>query len=251
MNLINKLKTVKTHTLRPIVVTWRPDLHIGSTLSLCPPYVELDRGGSYKASVTQNWIMNRWRDFNKVVASAVKHHNAYLYEIFGGDVVEFHDKAGRIDTSKATIQKLATQILDPVIQAADECFFVRGTESHVGASACWEELLAADFDAVPDSETDMHSWLCLEMMADDVFIQAAHHRPMSHMPHTKAYPAGKERLLVIDEYHASGDRIPDVILRGHGHTFWRTYQDRPLALFGGCWKAGNLDSYVADRKSVV
>jgi hypothetical protein len=39
------------------------DLHVNSTVALCPPTVELDDGGTYHHSRTQAWIWNRWIDF--------------------------------------------------------------------------------------------------------------------------------------------------------------------------------------------
>ena len=45
------------------VVAIAGDLHVNSTVAVCPPVVMLDDGGEYRASKPQRWLWREWVKF--------------------------------------------------------------------------------------------------------------------------------------------------------------------------------------------
>jgi hypothetical protein len=222
------------------IVTVISDLHINSTVALCPPAVALDDGGSYKPSRIQRQLWRWWLDSWEQVEATVKREKAALYVVVNGDVMEgyHHRWTQLISTNPADQKRMAVSVLDPVAQMADHLFFVRGTEAHAGRGAHWEETLAEDFGAEPDEATGTASWWHLRLKAGGVLFSIAHQRRISTLPWTHGGPANRLAAKIVYDYGKWARRRPDVVVRSHGHKIDNSSKTHPvLVVFTPAWQA--------------
>lgn len=130
---------------RPVVVAIVSDLHSGSTVALCPPEVPLDDGGFYRASKAQQWMWECWGDFWRQADAKRREHKADFYQVFNGDLVDGnHHGTTQIVTGNPNGQSniLNDCIKVPLSLKPDKVWIIRGTDVHVGQSACSEERIA-------------------------------------------------------------------------------------------------------------
>jgi len=203
----------------PAVVAIVGDLHINSTVGLCPSRVQLDDGGTYHPSKAQWWILRCWDDYWQHVAAIER---SALYVVVNGDLVEgLHHRATQLVTHNEETQlDMALQLLEPVARLADYLFVVRGTEAHTGPSAQWEEHLADDLSAVRDKVGLTASWWYLPLEVEGVTFDIQHHpQRRSMLLSTRDVAASREADGVWQAYHEIDRRPPDVVVRSHAH-YW-------------------------------
>lgn len=235
------------HTLPPpgdpdrrAVVAAVSDLHINSTVALCPPGVELDDGGHYSPSPFQQNLWRCWLDYWRAVLMTRERHGGRLYVIINGDAVDGdHHDTPQIITRNLTIQaRMALMVLQPIARLADYLFIIRGTEVHTGKSGAWEEWLAEFLHAVPDDETGTHSWWWLPLEAGGVRFDVAHHPgTSSRRPWTKGGAANRLSAWLLNDYASMGEKPPQVALRGHNHTLEDSGLNHAIRTFCmPCWQ---------------
>ena len=158
----------------PAVVVIVSDLHVNSTVGLCPQRVALDDGGTYQQSKAQRWIYRCWLDFWQHVDNLPR---SALYVVLNGDLVEglHHGTTQLVTHNEETQLGMALQLLEPVARLADYLFIVRGTEAHTGPSAFWEEHIAEDLSAVRDEVGLTASWWHLPLTVEGVTFDICHH----------------------------------------------------------------------------
>jgi hypothetical protein len=204
------------------------DLHTNSTIGLCPPYVELDDGGSYRASATQKWLWRNWQDYWQRVAKA--RAGKRLYIIVNGDAADgdHHDTPQIITRNPATQRKIAGQVLEvgtSLTQSGDRLFFVRGTESHVGKSGWLEEELGEDLRAERDTDTGAASSWHLRMEVEGVALDIAHHGKLGARPWTRANAVNALAAATIMEHAERGEKPPQLVIRAHRHKTADSYDN--------------------------
>lgn len=206
------------------------DLHLNSTVALCPPAVALDDGGTYRPSKIQRQLWRWWLDSWEQVKATVEREKAELYVVVNGDVVEgyHHRWTQLISSNPADQERMAITVLDPVAQMADHLFFVRGTQAHAGRSAHWEETLADDLGAESDTETGTASWWHLKFKLGGVKFSIAHHRPIAKLPWTMGGPANRLAAHIVYKYAKRGWKRPDVVVRSHGHKIDDSSKTHPV-----------------------
>lgn len=203
------------------------DVHAGSTLSLAPEIVRLDDGGEYRASKAQLWLWQCWVDYWRRVREVQKEENAELRIIFNGDMVEGdHHRSTQILSANPNAQAAVVNecMKIPLGLKPSKLALVRGTETHVGNSACSEEKLADGWrrdkrPVVGDPETGAASWWHLRTEVGGVLIDVAHHGRTGQREHTRASQAVLHAHDILLSHVKSGDRPPDLCLRGHHHKF--------------------------------
>jgi hypothetical protein len=162
------------------------DLHINSTVAVCPPRVQLDDGGTYHASRTQQWL---WACLNDIIAQALEIQADKRVLVLNGDLGELDTKKRSIQLvtlNKATILGMVIDTLEPLLAVTDATYIVRGTPAHEGKS-CWlETQVGADIDAVPDPRTGAPSWWHIRSACEDVRLDIAHHASMGSRWWSKA-----------------------------------------------------------------
>jgi hypothetical protein len=212
------------------------DLHTNSVRGLCPPSINLDAGGTYKASKAQRLVWRRWLDFWEIVEAKKKALGCRLYVVVAGDVGDknTHDGSGLISRVNSDEVKIAALALEKPREIADEFFIVRGTPAHEGPQASLCELIASDLDATPDDEAGTKSWWWLPLEAGGVTFDIAHHPQTSgRRPWTKAAAAARHGAIIRSEYLDAGEKPPDVAIRAHVH-YWQPGPREPRPQFFYC-----------------
>lgn len=189
------------------------DLHCGSVVGLCPRGVQIDRGGTYRLSRGQSWLLDCWEQVGERVE---KMKDPVI--IFNGDAVD-QDTKNRsyemITRNKATILRIATDVIQPMVQKCTAYYFTRGTPAHSGKSAWGEEELANDLGAVKNGEEA--SWVRLYLKIGQIKIDIAHHASLSGLPYGVVGAAERMASKIILQYHDQGEKAPDLVIRSHNH----------------------------------
>ena len=206
------------------------DTHIGSTVALCPPVVNLDDGGTYRASRFQHWLWECWKDYWGQVKKAKSTDNR-LIVVVNGDAVELDAKRRStqlITTNRANVLSMAVDTLAPMYDATpDEVIFVRGTAAHTGKSGSGEESLAADLGA-KKSPYGTYTWWEVLAKIGGVQFDISHHGRMGRLPWSEKNSLHRLAREVQLAYLDRGQRPPDVVVRSHNHRWGDTYDNEPV-----------------------
>jgi hypothetical protein len=197
------------------------DTHINSTVGLLNRRINLDDGGQYVSSKSQNWLYNNFLSFCKEIETEKRRLSAPTIVIFNGDIADDnqHKTTQLITGNKADILRMTVDTLNPIIELADHIIVMRGTEAHVGPSASMDEMFADDISADKSAE-NIFSWWEFRGMIGGVTFDIAHHPgTFSGMPHTAHAPAGKVATRIEYDYAIAGKKPPDIAIRSHNHIF--------------------------------
>lgn len=203
------------------------DTHIGSTVGLCPPLVNLDDGGTYNASPGQMWLWRSWKDYAAKVQALAD--GAEITTIFNGDLVEADSKKRShqvITRNKADLTRLATDTIAPLVDISTRAFFIRGTEAHVGKSAQYEEEIAADCAIAVKCTETVTSWWQFYGELGGVCFDISHHGKIGSLPWNRGNPLGTLAVRTMLAY--AGRRVPDVVMRSHNHKYASTHDNYPV-----------------------
>ena len=227
------------------------DTHINSSVGLSPLTINLDDGGTYRASKGQRWLWYNWLDYWQSVTDLVtKHEGAKVWTVFNGDLVEGDGKNRShqlITQNDTTVMSMALDAIRPALEASDRLFVVRGTAAHVGLSASLEEKVAIDIEAVKCKETDTYSWWKLLLDCDGVLFDITHHGNVGRLPWTKSNPLNVLASRLIMDY--AGYRLPQVAIRSHNHIYVETYNNFPVRVIAA--PAWQLKTEYTHRLGVV
>lgn len=203
----------------PVVLAVVSDLHVGSSVGLCPASTPLDDGGEYRASKAQRWLLGCWQDAWGKVYGLRDKHKAALWVVVNGDAVDgdHHQTYQLWSRSPEEQIGVAEEMLAPVRTEAEQFFLIRGTEAHVGGSAWMEERLAGELEATPDKDRGTASWWHLRLLCNGVRFDCAHHTSMGRLPWTRANSANRTAAETVMAYAESGDAAPHVVVRSHQH----------------------------------
>ncbi len=212
-----------------VVVAATGDMHIGSTVGLCPRRVELDDGGAYEASKSQRWLWTCWEDYWAQVARR-KTDGVQVVALLNGDLCD-RNRHGHYQLwtiNRATLTRAVVDTLQPLLAIADYVVVVRGTEAHVGESAEMEELIAHDVGAVPDEQAGSASWWYWEATIAGHNLAAAHHPGTNSMrPWTLGGGANRAAAIAVDTYYGQHWQ-PELIVFNHVHHNEDSYDNHPV-----------------------
>jgi len=216
------------------------DHHIGSSVALCPPRVELDDGGSYHPSDTQRWLWNGWLKFIEWAKDVSQGYKPIA--VFNGDLGELDTKKRSnqmVSMNKATILNMITEALEPMAQYADQMYFIRGTPAHVGKSS-WLEEVAADYDNTVCHAKSIRSHYQVRKSFDGVRVDIAHHGSMGNTFWTEKNSTNKAASEAMAEYAFKMEqKIPHLLIRGHNHRWSDSYDNYSTrAIYLPCWSGG-------------
>ena len=201
------------------------DLHCNSTVALCPPTVNLDDGGTYRASKAQRWIWRQWTSYWREVAESRERAGGSLIVVLNGELADdnYHPTTQLVTRNPADMLKLSAAVLTPMLdmlKEGDRVFVTRGTEAHSGPSAHLDETIANDISAAPfDEDANIYSHWRLKMQVDDVRFDIAHHPPGGggRVPWTRGNFANRLAAMIAFECAERGERPPHFLIRGHVH----------------------------------
>lgn len=193
------------------------DMHIGSTVGLCPRRVALDDGGAYEASKSQRWLWSCWLNYWLEVGKRKEAAGAQVVAVLNGDLCDrnTHGHYQLFTINRATLQAAVLDTLTPMLAVADCVIVIRGTEAHTGQSAEMEEWLARDIDAVPDEQAGSASWWYWEATLAEHNLALAHHPGTnSTRPWTQGGGANRAAAMAMHNYY--GQRWqPELVVFNH------------------------------------
>ena len=198
------------------------DMHINSTVALCPPSVNLDDGGTYHASRVQRWLWDCWLDQAERV-KVIEARRKVL--ILNGDLGELDTKRRStqlISANKAVILSLTLDTLAPLVDVVNEVIVIRGTMAHTGKGGWLEEKIAQDLDGVirPGKAKSPASWYHLRGVFSGVRFDVAHHAGMGSLPWTEKNAGNKAASIIMWRYAIDmKQQPPHVALRSHNHRY--------------------------------
>lgn len=230
------------------------DFHTGSKFSLMYPTNAAD----HKPNKLQRWIFKTWEkrflpDVERIL-DQYKPDYVHVSEI--GDLGELDYKNRNteevwtfLDTD---IVENHAKLLQPLWNMADSVSFVRGTKAHIGQDGGIDEKIARDCDkTIPtdtqksDGEFIAAGWYA-EFTLSGVHFEIAHHgRNRSKWTDINGLVSlGNEILLKRTK---NGQKVPDVISRGHYHYGAQTPPDtKPLVISVPSWQLPNTFVYRID-----
>lgn len=222
-----------------VVIAATSDQHAGSAVSVCPPEINLDDGGTYKASKPQRWLWQGWNDYwAERVARVRDREKAKLYQVFNGDMVEGnHHGTTQILSGNSAVQSLVVSELMkvPLSLGPDKMWFIRGTEAHVGKSGNSEEKIADGLrrdkrPIVRDTITQTSSHWHAKMEVQDVRLDFAHHGRMGQRPWTRINVVANLAAEIFYEHCAREEPHPHIAVRSHLHRYADTAGAHPVRL---------------------
>lgn len=203
----------------PTLLVLTGDLHTNSTVALCPPTVELDDGGTYRASKPQKWIWARWLEFWDAAADLKKRYNAEAVTLLNGELADdnYHNTTQLISKHKGDQARAALAVVEPVQAVSDRIFVTRGSEAHSGLNASMDESLARAIGAIPNDEGHHARWY-FRGVIDGLRVDASHHPGTGHArPWTKGADANRLAQMVMSRYVERELPVPHLVVRGHNH----------------------------------
>ena len=210
------------------------DLHANSTVALCPPVVNRDDGGTYRASAAQRWIWRQWLPYWEEVAKRREKAGGPLVVILNGELADdnYHGKFQLVDVNPKTQMATAIRALEPmlaILRPEDHIYITRGTEAHSGRSAWMDDAIGADLGAVSPSE-GVHSYWHLRLNVEGVRFDVAHHPPLGpgRMPWTRQLYATRMASMAYFDALQAGEKPPDLYVRGHYHVPSDSYDSYPV-----------------------
>ena len=212
------------------------DLHAGSSVALCPPMIPMDDGGVYHSTKAQRWLWSNWLTYWKRVAAVRKEHRASLVAVVNGDLTDggAHHGTTQLISANPTSQAAVVDALlhAPKSLEPDHWAFVRGTEIHVGTSACYEERVALGLKkdgqaVIMDAETGTASHWHLKMEIDGIRLDFTHHGRVGTRPWTKPNVVNSLAAEIFYNHAERGEPHPHIAIRSHMHQFIDTGSAHP------------------------
>jgi hypothetical protein len=215
-----------------VVIAITSDQHARSTVGLCSPKgVALDDGGRYKPSRAQEWLWQAWVDGWDRVGECAHKHNAPIWWINNGDLVDgdHHNTYQIVSRNSIQEREIVRDILDiPLLLQPEHIFFVRGTETHVGQGACSEESIARalsdDWPVAWAHDPHTASWWYLPLECEGVLLDILHHGRTGLRPWTQYNASALLAAQIVMERVSNRERIPDLAIRSHYHRYSDSYE---------------------------
>jgi hypothetical protein len=199
------------------------DLHVGSTLGLCPPVVYLDDGGKYLPNELQKLSYAYWKKtFWPYVWKKAEKENRRTIVVCNAETIDgSHHGTNQIWSNQPSDQiDVAATVLDEAIHKADVRLFTRGTPAHVGESGAADEAVAKRCKATrPDGrKIGPLSTYHLSLNAGGVLLDISHQGPNAgSRMWTKGNGARSYARTIILDALVLHQKPPDVIVRSHYH----------------------------------
>jgi len=232
---------------RPVLLAVISDVHAGGTTSLCTDTIRLDDGGEYRASLAQRWLFGNYRDYWRQIAAKRDKHDAELYVVINGDLVEGdHHRTTQILSGNPNAQAAAWTECASVFLALkpDRVAIIRGTSAHAGISASAEERIADGLrrdkrPIIADPDTGTASWWHWRPEIQGIRLDFTHHGRMGRLPRTRGSQLVLYAWDIVDEHVQNGHPVPHLAFRAHNHKKGDTGSAAPARVVAtGAWQLG-------------
>lgn len=196
------------------------DLHVGSTVGLCPKEgIKLEDGGVYRQSPQQAAI---WEFYEELLALAsswsIGRDSRRIGVLLGEPVDGVHHGSTQLVTNSDTVMvQAALDVLAPFRDWASDVFMIKGTAAHSRGGGQAELLVGRELEATLCEDTRQPAFYHLELEADGVRLDLAHHVGNDGSPWTRGSAIRREVVKHLLECQELGERPADVLVRGHVH----------------------------------
>ena len=223
------------------------DLHVNSSVALCPAEMKLEDGPVVKPSQSQEWLRQRWLEFWGDVMLAADVYHAPVLAVINGDWgdVNRHSQYQLIEpVNTDVILDWMVEVVEPVRKVAQRVFVTRGTEAHTGGVGWLENRAAKEIGAEPDPSTGQPSWWVLRMAVEGVNLLITHHPGTNSLrPWMRGGAANRAAAMVMDAFYGE-DWQPDVAVFGHVHHNEDSLDNHPVrTIFNRSWTLKDALSY--------
>lgn len=238
------MKKPSKHVKDIVVIS---DTHFGSSLALCPPGCLTDDGQPIGLSKLQRKLWAFWNDFWNWVDERLDGKPFIL--VHNGDIVDGdHHRTTTLLSANPAIQKrIATKALKEIINKSAGYYQIRGTEAHVGASACSEETIAEELGAVVDPESGAHSRWDMWLEFGDELIHFSHHIGTTS---SSAYESSAVQREIVAAFTDAGQwnrKPPSMLVRSHRHRYIEVKNHRGRGIVTPAWQAKTPFVFKIDR----
>lgn len=204
-----------THKRR-ILLAAVSDLHVGSTVAICPPSgIALEDGGRYTPNVAQVWIWDQWMRYRAVLAG-YKRSGWKVVLIVNGEFIDglHHESSQLAANSPEIMASAAVEVMMPMVNTCDVLYVTRGTEAHSGKGAASDYAIARELGAVRDPDSGQCAAYQWRIDVGGVIVDAAHHVTGGSRMTTRG---NNIRAEMQDALLANV--APDIMIRSHVHTY--------------------------------
>ena len=199
------------------------DTHCGCRLGLHPDQPSrLDGGGQYVPSDFQRQMWHLWREFWDVWVPEVTKGEPYDL-VHNGDAIDgvHHRSTTQVSQNIEDQVRIAEAALRPEV---DRClstggtyYHIRGTEAHVGQSGEYEERLARNLGAKPNSESQYARFDLWKRVNGTCLVHLLHHIGTTSSAAHEASAVNAELTAEYVEAARWNREPPDFIVRSHRH----------------------------------
>lgn len=220
--------TKRSTKARPWLVAVTSDQHANSKLGLCPPEgVRVGGGSRYLPGPAQLWMWGHWEAFWTRAAVLREQYDAKLGLGFNGDAVD-GDHHGTVEIISKNMEHqnyIAKRVFSvPLNLKPDWIGVTRGTAAHVGQEGMSEEAMSRGWaekglPVYQDPESEECSHYIIRAEFNGRLLDFRHHGRSGGRPWTRQGAVGNLASHIAVEHVNAGERVPDVALRSHKHTF--------------------------------
>ena len=195
------------------------DLHVGSTVGLCPRDGLMgDDGVRIQPSRFQQGLCDAFDNLIQRTL-AIKKVNKRALIVNGDSVDGSHHNTVALMTNNIDRQEAgAAEILGGISKHFDRIYVNRGTEAHVQQSAQSEERVARAINAEKD-ELGNHSAWQLWLEVEGLVFNVAHHISTTSSAAYESSAVMRELVAAMVEAGQWGQKVPNVLLRSHRHRY--------------------------------
>jgi hypothetical protein len=200
-----------------VVVVPIGDLHVGSSVALCPKDgVRLEDGGMYFPNQSQKWLHEKWTILVDAVRD-LKRKRKHIIVIFLGEFIDgrHHETTQLLAQSPEIQATAAIETFLPISTLANELYVMRGTEAHSGKGAAADFSIGRELGAIRDPDTGQAAWYKLKLDVLGTLFDVAHHVSAGG-DDVRTYGSAirREMAAMLMERPST-----NIVLRGHVHKY--------------------------------
>jgi hypothetical protein len=202
---------------RHIVVV--SDIHVGCQLGLCPPEgAEQAEGGRYIPSKFQNKLHALWDEFWNKHVPAITEGEDYDIVVNGEFIDGVHHNSVTQWSHNMTDQaRAAVDLFKPIKKKCPgDLYVIRGSEAHSGQSGQFDEWIARELGAKPNSIGQSSRYDLWKTLRGGL-VHFTHHIGTTSSSAYESTAVYKELVEAYVDAGRWGDRPPDVVVRSHRH----------------------------------
>ena len=214
------------------------DTHTGEKKALMYPDPALD----YRPNSWQRWLFKHFTLFQEEADRIISKWKAdYVHVSCLGDMGSMRYKHGGNGDfwahSEDEVIANTAQLFGPLAKTADAMHWIHGNSAHVGANGKLDNLIARDFAdvVVKDPVSDRYVHPAVDLSFQDVLFNYTH-KGKNRTKWTTINGLISLSAEVALDRAKKGEKIPDVIGRGHFHFQQHVRDIKPVVVSLGGWK---------------